>query len=121
MTTDHPPTEKMSDKFSPIRKGLLEFLILTIISTEHMYAKEILERLEFCKFPAREGTLYPLLNKMKREKLIRSNMAESDLGPPIKVYELTPNGKKRLEEFNSYWKSLNSTVHKLRRHPSHDR
>ena len=103
------------EKFAAIRKGLLEFLILKIISAEKVYAADILKRLGETAFATQEGTLYPLLSKMRRDGLLDYEWQESDAGPPRKYYELTAKGASQLEELNDYWKHLNSTVTKLGR------
>jgi PadR family transcriptional regulator PadR len=102
-------------KFASIRKGLLEFLILKIISTDKVYAADILKRLSATEFATQEGTLYPLLSKLRREQLLDYEWQESDAGPPRKYYQLTAKGKAELAEFNEYWKHLNTTIHQLGR------
>ena len=106
----------MSDiaaKLGPIRKGLLEFLILRIISTDRVYVAEILKRLSTTEFATQEGTLYPLLSKMRREDLVAYEWKESDVGPPRKYYGLTPKGKAQLVKLNEYWKQINATISQL--------
>ncbi len=98
------------DKFSAIRKGLLEFLILRIVSSDKVYAADILQRLNATDFATQEGTLYPLLSKMRREELLDYEWRESGSGPPRKYYKLTPSGKTWLGELNRYWKHLNTVV-----------
>jgi PadR family transcriptional regulator PadR len=103
---------KTTEKFGPVRKGLLEFLILKIVSGESVYAADILDRLSETEFATRDGTLYPLLSRMRREGLLDYEWVESDAGPPRKYYKLTASGKKQLDEFNHYWKQLNQTITK---------
>ncbi len=105
----------VTEKFSAIRKGLLEFLILRIIATGKVYVADMLERLSDTEFATQEGTLYPLLSKMRREGLVDYEWQESDAGPPRKYYELTAKGKTQLAELNEYWKAINSTVSQLGR------
>jgi PadR family transcriptional regulator len=104
-----------SEKFSAIRKGLLEFLILKIVSTNKVYVADILRRLSSTEFATQEGTLYPLLSKMRRDGLLDYEWQESDAGPPRKYYELTARGKAQLSELNDYWKEINATVSQLGR------
>ena len=104
-----------SDRFAPIRKGLLEFLILRIVSTGKVYVADILGRLTDTEFATQEGTLYPLLSKMRREGLVDYEWQESDAGPPRKYYELTAKGKSQLAELNDYWKYINTTISQLGR------
>jgi PadR family transcriptional regulator, regulatory protein PadR len=102
-------------------KRLTEFFVLTTIPTEPMYAKQIIERLNYASIKIQKGTLYPILNSLKRAQILHTSIEESDVGPVRKYYYLTPKGRTRLEELNSDWKKLNETVHKLRRSPSLDR
>ena len=74
----------IDEKFSAIRKGLLEFLLLKIIAAEKVYAADILKQLSETEFATPEGTLYPLLSKMRREGLLDYEWQESDAGPPRK-------------------------------------
>ena len=104
-----------NEKFSAIRKGLLEFLILKIISTDELYVADMLQRLSTTEFATQEGTLYPLLSKLRREGLVDYVWEESDAGPPRKYYRLTPQGKLQLAELNDYWKSINATISQLGR------
>jgi PadR family transcriptional regulator len=103
------------DKFAAIRKGLLEFLILKIVAADKVYAADILERLSDTEFATQEGTLYPLLSKMRRDGLLDYEWQESDAGPPRKYYELTAKGKSQLADLGDYWKQLNATITQLGR------
>ena len=104
-----------NDKFAPIRKGLLEFLILKIVATGKVYVADILQRLSGTEFATQEGTLYPLLSKMRRDGLVDYEWQESDSGPPRKYYRLTAKGKSQLTELNEYWKDINATISQLGR------
>jgi PadR family transcriptional regulator PadR len=99
-----------TEKFSAIRKGLLEFVMLRIIAGDKVYAADILDRLSATEFATQEGTLYPLLSKMRRDGLLDYEWRESDAGPPRKYYQLTARGRSHLGELNEYWKSLNATI-----------
>ena len=100
-------------KLSPLRKGLLEFLILDIVSNGEVYVADILERLGKTYFATREGTLYPLLSKMRREGLLDYDWRESTAGPPRKYYRLTRLGREHLAEFRTYWASLTKLIDEL--------
>jgi PadR family transcriptional regulator, regulatory protein PadR len=100
-------------KLGPIRKGLLEFLILKIISADKVYVADMLKRLSTTEFATQEGTLYPLLSKMRRESLVDYEWKESETGPPRKYYKLTAQGKSQLDELNQYWKLINTTISEL--------
>jgi PadR family transcriptional regulator PadR len=103
----------LPDKFAPIRKGLLEFLILKIVASDKVYVADILKRLTDTEFATQEGTLYPLLSKMRRDGLVDYEWQESGAGPPRKYYELTAKGRSQLAELNDYWKNLNATITQL--------
>jgi PadR family transcriptional regulator PadR len=103
----------LDERFAAIRRGLLEFLILKIIAVDRVYAADILKRLNATDFATQEGTLYPLLSKMRRDGLLDYEWQESDAGPPRKYYELTARGKSQLAELNDYWKHVNATMAKL--------
>jgi PadR family transcriptional regulator, regulatory protein PadR len=105
----------VEDRFSSIRKGLLEFLILRIVSSDKVYVADMLKRLSTTEFATQEGTLYPLLSKMRREGLLDYEWQESDAGPPRKYYSLTREGAIQLNELNDYWKSINATISQLGR------
>ena len=105
----------VNERFVAIRKGLLEFLILKIVAANKVYVADILERLRDTDFATQEGTLYPLLSKMRRDSLLDYEWQESDAGPPRKYYELTAKGKTQLSELNEYWKHLNATITQLGR------
>lgn len=100
-------------RFGPIRKGLLEFLILKIVASKKVYAADILKRLSTTEFATQEGTLYPLLSKMRREGLVDYEWKESDAGPPRKYYELTVSGNEYLKEMNAYWQGINRTIRQM--------
>jgi PadR family transcriptional regulator PadR len=100
-------------KLGPIRKGLLEFLILKIISADKVYVADMLKLLSTTEFATQEGTLYPLLSKMRRENLVDYEWRESEAGPPRKYYKLTAKGKSQLAELNQYWKLINTTISEL--------
>jgi PadR family transcriptional regulator, regulatory protein PadR len=103
----------VNEKFGPIRKGLLEFLILKIIAADKVYVAEMLKKLAATEFATQEGTLYPLLSRMRREGLLQYEWQESDAGPPRKYYELTAQGRAELDELNDYWKDINKTIQQL--------
>jgi len=104
-----------NDKFAPIRKGLLEFLILKIVATGKVYVADILSRLSDTEFATQEGTLYPLLSKMRRDGLLDYEWQESDVGPPRKYYRLTEAGRTQLTELNDYWRYINTTLNEIGR------
>ncbi|MDB5188272.1 MAG: transcriptional regulator, PadR-like family [Candidatus Kaiserbacteria bacterium] len=105
--------EDTQDKLNPLRKGLLEMAVLKVISAKAAYAADILERLEQTPFKTQEGTLYPLLSKLRREDAVGYEWIESDSGPPRKYYSLTPGGEKTLKELSDYFKTLQVSINNL--------
>jgi PadR family transcriptional regulator PadR len=101
------------EKFTAIRKGLLEFLLLKIIAADEVYVADMLQRLSTTDFATQEGTLYPLLSKMRREELVDYEWKESEAGPPRKYYSLTAKGRTQLADLNRYWKRINTTISEL--------
>lgn len=102
-----------NEKFSAIRKGMLEFLVLQIIAAEKVYVADILKQLSATEFATQEGTLYPLLSRMRREGLLDYEWKESEAGPPRKYYELTAQGREQLRDTQDYWSRINGTIKKL--------
>jgi len=98
------------EKFAPLRKGLLEYAILKIIAAETVYAADILARLSATEFATQEGTLYPLLSKLRREERVTYDWVESEAGPPRKYYRLTQQGANYLDELGAYWRRINDTL-----------
>ena len=103
----------VNEKFGPIRKGLLEFLILRIVSVDKVYVADMLKKLADTEFATQEGTLYPLLSRMRRDGLLDYEWQESEAGPPRQYYQLTAKGREQLEELNDYWKAINKTIQEL--------
>lgn len=103
------------EQFAGLRKGLLEFAILSIVSGRTVYVGDILARLADTPFATQEGTLYPLLSKLRREQLVDYEWVESAQGPPRKYYSLTDKGAARLEELAAYWRHLTTTLESLGR------
>jgi PadR family transcriptional regulator, regulatory protein PadR len=89
-----------------MRKGLLEFCILHIISRGEVYASDMIEELTEAKMIVVEGTLYPLLNRLKTASLVSYKWVESESGPPRKYYSITPEGSQFLKTLNDTWESL---------------
>jgi len=97
-----------------LRKGCLELAVLAALWEEKLYGLEILRRLESdSDLIVSEGTVYPLLSRMKALGLVRSEWIESNVGHPRKYYALTPAGKNRALEMNRTWTSFSSSMSKL--------
>ncbi|MEN9522535.1 MAG: hypothetical protein RL065_912 [Bacteroidota bacterium] len=95
-----------------MRKGVLEFCILSIISKNESYASDIIGSLKEAKMLVVEGTLYPLLTRLKNDGLLKYSWEESKTGPPRKYYQLTEDGEAILKEMNKTWKELAYAVEK---------
>ena len=93
-----------------MRKGLLEYCILSIISREEAYASDILDTLKQANLLVVEGTLYPLLTRMKNEELLTYRWQESTSGPPRKYYALTKEGLELLKQLHEEWKIIQTAV-----------
>jgi PadR family transcriptional regulator PadR len=93
-----------------MRKGILEYCILAIISRGEIYASDIIAELKTAKLLVVEGTLYPLLTRLKNNGLLSYNWVESTSGPPRKYYQLTPDGTVLLKQLDSTWKELSFAV-----------
>ena len=102
-----------NEKFGAVRKGLLEFAVLRAIATERLYVAELLKRLAGTEFATQEGTLYPLLSRLRREQLVDYEWRESEAGPPRKYYRLTEAGQNALRELQGYWNHLTETLNRI--------
>lgn len=102
-----------SDKLGPLRKGLLEFAVLKIVSADKVYVADIIRRLGATDFATGEGTLYPLLSRLRREQLVDYEWVESEVGPPRKYYRLTKTGRQQLKDLEKYWQTLNKMLSNL--------
>jgi PadR family transcriptional regulator PadR len=89
-----------------MRKGILEFCILNIISRGEVYASDMLEELTAARIMVVEGTLYPLLTRLKNAGLVEYKWVESTSGPPRKYYTLTPTGRVFLDSLQLTWNEL---------------
>jgi len=97
-----------------MRKGLLEYCILLVISRKKVYASDIIAALRKADLLVVEGTLYPLLSRLKNGALLDYHWQESKSGPPRKYYELTSYGKVTLKQLDSTWENLQSSINALR-------
>lgn len=96
-----------------MRKGILEYCILSILDKGEAYPSEILETLKEAKLIVVEGTLYPLLTRLKNMELLSYRWEESPSGPPRKYYSLTNMGKTFLNELNATWSELTTAVNQI--------
>ena len=96
-----------------MKKGILEYCILAVISKGEAYASDILEEMKKSELIVVEGTLYPLLTRLKNDGLLSYNWVESKSGPPRKYYQLTKEGENFLQELKTTWKQLVDAVERV--------
>ena len=100
---------------SQMRKGMLEYCIMLLLHKEAAYASDIIQKLKEARLIVVEGTLYPLLTRLKNDDLLGYEWIESTQGPPRKYYRLTQKGEDFLQELEQAWRELNATVEHIRR------
>ena len=93
-----------------MRKGILEFCILSLINVREMYVSDLIDELKKGKLDVVEGTLYPLLTRLKNGEFLAYRWEESTGGPPRKYYQMTEKGKLFLAELNNTWQELTDSV-----------
>ncbi len=99
---------------SQVRKGILELIILLVLSGKERYGYELIQDVkDHTDFDVAEGTIYPLLNRLKDEELIESYWQEMETGIPRKYYKITSKGKSTLEEMKTYWQNLSFNIQRL--------
>ena len=98
---------------SQMRKGVLEYCILSILKKEAAYTSDIIEKLKEAELIVVEGTLYPLLTRLKNGGLLSYHWEESTNGPPRKYYELSDLGLDFLSQMDKVWSQINHTVNQL--------
>ena len=101
---------KIENTTAQMRKGVLEFCILSILKNGEAYPSDILSRLKKAKLIVVEGTLYPLLTRLKNSKYLTYRWEESKSGPPRKYYSETAEGIVFLSELDESWKNLLKAV-----------
>lgn len=102
---------KIENTKAQMRKGVLEYCILSVLKDEDAYVAEILATLKDAKMLVVEGTIYPLLTRLKNAGLLDYRWEESTSGPPRKYYNLTEKGKLFLKELTNTWNELQNAVH----------
>jgi PadR family transcriptional regulator PadR len=106
---------KVENTKAQMRKGVLEYCILSLLSAEEMYPSDVIAKLKEAKLIVVEGTLYPLLTRLKDAGYLTYRWEESRSGPPRKYYKLTPVGLKFLKELDDTWEELMQAVKKATR------
>ncbi|ASZ10385.1 PadR family transcriptional regulator [Chitinophaga pendula] len=103
---------------SQMRKGVLEFCILSIIKQGEAYPSDIIEKMKEAKLDILEGTLYPLLTRLKNAELLTYRWVESSSGPPRKYFSMTDKGEGFYRELENTWNELANAVNQLTRIPT---
>lgn len=96
-----------------MRKGVLEYCILLVLIQGDAYAIDIINKLKTSQILVVEGTIYPLLTRLKNSNLLSYRWEESNQGPPRKYYALTQQGRDYLKELDNSWKDLVRTVNSI--------
>ncbi|MBX4187125.1 MAG: PadR family transcriptional regulator [Candidatus Doudnabacteria bacterium] len=105
--------EYIDNATAQMRKGILEYCIMLTISKEELYASDILNKLKSFNLIVVEGTLYPILSRLKEAELVSYTWVESKEGPPRKYYELTSKGEKTVELLTQSYETLNKSINQL--------
>lgn len=100
---------------SQMRKGILEYCVLLLLRGRRAYPSDIINGLNDASLIVVEGTLYTLLNRMRKEGKLNYEWEESPKGPPRKYYFLTPSGEKTLEEMSEVWDEISANVNHFRK------
>lgn len=103
-------TMKIDNMKAQMRKGVLDMCILSLLSTEAMYTSDIIERLKKSNLVVVEGTLYPLLTRLKNAELLEYYWMESNSGPPRKYFKITDKGRTFLTGLKDSWTEINEAV-----------
>lgn len=99
---------------SQVKKGTLSFIVLLVLKETELYGYELIEKIKLLThIEIAEGTLYPLMNRLKNENLLESKWVEQETGIPRKYYFLTETGQKTLGEMKIQWTDLQRTLNKL--------
>jgi PadR family transcriptional regulator PadR len=106
--------EFVQNWFSQVKKGTLSYIILIILNEKEYYGYELVQQIKnHTTLEVAEGTLYPLLNRLKSEGLIDSKWVEQETGIPRKYYTLSAEGRSTLHEMKNIWRNLGTAIQKL--------
>jgi PadR family transcriptional regulator PadR len=107
-------SEFVNNWMSQVKKGTLSFIVLNVLKDHEYYGYELIEKIrKNSSIEIAEGTLYPLLNRLKTEGLVTSKWVEQESGIPRKYYVLTKDGTATLKEMNIFWSALEKSIKKL--------
>lgn len=97
-----------------MRKGILEYCILLIIARQDAYVSDIIQKLKESRMIVVEGTIYPLLTRLKNSGWLTYRWEESTQGPPRKYYSITETGRSFLQELEDSWNELTSAINRIK-------
>lgn len=107
--------KSLDNAAAQMRKGVLELAILIVISKQETYANEIISKLKDVELTVVEGTIYPLLSRLRTSELLDYSWEESKAGPPRKYYTLTDKGRRFLKDYEEQWQSLKKAITNLKK------
>lgn len=100
---------------SQMRRGILEFCIVSLLADQEIYTAELISRLKAANLLVTDGTLYPMLNRLQKAELLRYRWEESESGPPRKYYSLTETGVSYLQQLETAWQDITGSVQSILR------
>ncbi|TWJ01435.1 PadR family transcriptional regulator PadR [Mucilaginibacter frigoritolerans] len=108
--------EFVQNWFSQVKKGTLSYIILIILDEKEYYGYELVQEIKIhTTLEVAEGTLYPLLNRLKTDGIVESKWIEQESGIPRKYYTLTTEGRETLQEMKKIWSTLETAINKLQK------
>lgn len=108
---------KIDNMKAQMRKGVLDMCILSLLSSEAMYTSDIIDRLKNSQLVVVEGTLYPLLTRLKNAGFLEYYWMESNSGPPRKYFKITSTGMAFLQDLKESWMQINEAVNLTTQNP----
>ena len=106
---------KAQNTISQMRRGILEFCIISLLADNEIYTAELIDRLKAADLLVTDGTLYPLLNRLQKADILQYRSVDSESGPPRKYYSLTEEGHAVLKDLDGAWQEIHGSVEMIRR------
>lgn len=103
----------MNQAVTQLRRGVLEHCVLALLQDEERYGYDLVTELSHAGLLASEGTIYPLLSRLRKEELVRTSWQESPSGPPRRYYSLTTHGRDALRDFTRSWTDFKASVDQI--------
>ena len=111
----HNEPMEAKNTISQMRRGILEFCIVSLLARNEIYTAELISRLKAANLIVTDGTLYPMLNRLQKASLLEYRWEESDSGPPRKYYSLTEAGHAYRSQLDEAWQLMTESVESIRR------